>query len=77
MGYLKEIRLSKACELLTTSTLTVEAIAASVGYENSKYFHTVFKAEYGLTPSRYRLLHTLPSSLSEDPRKDSHESFIP
>ena len=47
-------RLDQATYLLTTTTLTVENIIIAVGYENTSYFHRLFKKIYGMTPKVYR-----------------------
>lgn len=52
--YLNYIRISKAKELLTTSTLTIEAIAAKVGFNNRTSFIRSFKTIEGVSPSEYR-----------------------
>jgi len=48
-------RLSQAAFLLGTTKLTVEDIIAAVGYDNSSYFHRIFREKYGMTPRKYRL----------------------
>ena len=52
--YINSKRLQYACHLLETTKLTVSAVAAASGFENSTYFTTVFKNEYGVPPSKYR-----------------------
>ena len=53
--YLKELRISQACRLLTSnSDYTIEDIARMVGYSNNNYFGKVFKASKGITPDRFR-----------------------
>ncbi|MEM1327800.1 MAG: helix-turn-helix domain-containing protein [Bacteroidota bacterium] len=44
-------RMEKAKQLLTTSTLNVQAIAMEVGYENASYFIQAYKKQFGETPS--------------------------
>lgn len=51
----QEIRLEKACEMLTNSNLQVDDIAASVGYQNVEHFIRLFKKKYQQTPHQYRL----------------------
>ncbi|HIX15551.1 MAG TPA: AraC family transcriptional regulator [Candidatus Hungatella pullicola] len=51
---LKGIRLSRATYLLASTSDSVEEIIAQVGYENSSYFHKIFRETYGLTPKQYR-----------------------
>ena len=52
---LQERKLQQAVFLLKQSTLTVEKIIASVGYDNSSYFHRKFREKYGMSPSEYRI----------------------
>ena len=52
--YLHMIRMKKAIELLKGSKLKVYEIAAKAGYHNEKYFHRVFKKEFGITPEELR-----------------------
>ncbi|GAB3098106.1 arabinose operon transcriptional regulator AraC [Pseudomaricurvus hydrocarbonicus] len=49
-----EMRLAKACQLLTDSYYSVGEIAAQVGYEDQLYFSKLFKKRMGFTPSGYR-----------------------
>lgn len=48
-------RLNQAAFLLTTTRLPVENIIALVGYDNTSYFHRIFKAHFHMTPRSYRL----------------------
>ena len=52
--HLQEKRLSQATFLLRTTSLSVEEVAAAVGYENKSYFHRIFSEKYGLSPRKYR-----------------------
>ena len=52
---LQERKLQQAVFLLKQSTLTVERIIVSVGYDNSSYFHRKFREKYGMSPKEYRL----------------------
>jgi AraC family transcriptional regulator, L-rhamnose operon regulatory protein RhaS len=47
-------RFNKAVELLTNTKLTVADIIAVVGYDNTSYFHRIFKEKYQMTPKQYR-----------------------
>ena len=51
---LKQKRLNQAAFLLTTTRLTVEEIILAVGYDNTSYFHRIFRERYGVTPKKYR-----------------------
>lgn len=56
--YLQRKRLVQACHLLTSTDLPVEEISRMVGYENSSYFHRIFRKEYGMTPRHFRFNQT-------------------
>lgn len=53
-AYVQQIRLEKAEQLLTTSSQSIEEIAAAVGYRNKGYFYKIFQEKYGTTPAKYR-----------------------
>ena len=48
-------RLKQAAYLLSASSLPVEDIIPAVGYDNTSYFHRIFRECYGMTPRQYRL----------------------
>ena len=54
VNYLKEIRIEKAKELLTSTDLKVIEISQEVGYDNEKHFMKTFKAMCGVSPGEYR-----------------------
>lgn len=56
--YLTSIRLSQSTRLLTTTRMKVYEIASSVGYNDCAYFNRVFKKEFGISPEKYRKLHS-------------------
>ncbi len=48
-------RFNKAVELLTNTELSVSDIIAVVGYDNTSYFHRIFKEKYQMTPKQFRM----------------------
>ena len=52
--YLTEIRMNKAKELLTCSSLNTAEIAFETGYRDPHYFSSLFKKTQGCTPKEYR-----------------------
>ena len=54
--HLQEKRLSQAAFLLKNTALSVEDIAAAIGYENKSYFHRIFREKFGISPKKYRSL---------------------
>lgn len=47
-------RLNQAAYLLTSTRLPVSDIIYHVGYDNTSYFHRVFRERFGVTPKEYR-----------------------
>lgn len=54
MTILRRLRLRQASSLLTGKTLTVDQIAAAVGYASRSSFVRAFREAYGEDPSAYR-----------------------
>ena len=52
--YLISLRMANAMNLLDNTDDTVAEIAAAVGYENTQYFHRLFRKHTGTTPSEYK-----------------------
>lgn len=52
--YIQEVKLTKAKELLTNSSMPIKEIAFLMGFENHEYFFTAFKKKNGVTPADYR-----------------------
>lgn len=55
MEYLLQLRIRKAKELLATTDMKAVSIAEQVGYENAKYFYSLFKKHTGMTTYEYRV----------------------
>ena len=54
VNYIKEVRISKAKELLQDTTKKVAEVGHAIGYENEKQFMKVFKSVTGISPTEYR-----------------------
>lgn len=54
MKYLINRRIEEAKKLLAASNMSVNEIAAAVGYDDANYFSVVFKKLTGFTPIKYR-----------------------
>ncbi len=52
--YLATFRLTKASELLSTTTLSIESISNSCGYGDPAIFSKAFKRWKSMSPSKYR-----------------------
>lgn len=62
--YLQHIRIEKACELLSTTTLSITEIVAQVGYTDYRFFNKSFKKIVGVTAHEYRKNTYLSADLS-------------
>ena len=54
--YISEVRMSKAKELLTNTSVSIKEVAYRVGYNNHDYFFTAFRHMTGRTPAEYRAM---------------------
>ncbi|BFH14377.1 AraC family transcriptional regulator [Paenibacillus melissococcoides] len=52
--YIKNVRMQKAKELLTSTHLKVSDISSAVGYRDVSYFCQNYRDFYGRTPEKYR-----------------------
>ena len=57
--YVLEKRLELAEALLLESEMTVEAVAATVGFSDKKFFYRCFEDKYNCTPLQYRQRHEI------------------
>lgn len=54
--YLQKVRVEKSCRLLAGSDMRIGEIAQAVGYEDKKFFNSIFKKIVKMTPREYRNL---------------------
>ena len=52
--FINEVRMSKAKEMLTNTSMSIKEVAYHVGYNNHDYFFTAFRHMTGQTPAEYR-----------------------
>jgi AraC family transcriptional regulator, dual regulator of chb operon len=55
--FINNIRLLEAAKQLRNTTKPVSEIVFETGFENPSYFNRLFKAKYGQSPGKYRLLN--------------------
>jgi len=51
--FIRTLRLRRAAQLLTESQMTVTEITYAVGFSDLKYFRTIFRDYFGVTPGDY------------------------
>lgn len=54
LEYVHTMRLEEAKQLLETTAMPIEAVAAEVGYQDASFFGRLFRRRVELTPARYR-----------------------
>lgn len=58
-AYILNLRMQTAMRQLQNGSLPVKEVAASVGFSNAKYFSTVFKKTFGISPQQVRQTATV------------------
>ncbi len=58
LQYINSFRITKACELIKSTNLSIEEVAKSVGYDNISHFYKNFKKYTNITPNQYKNLNT-------------------
>ncbi len=66
MDFLEEVRITRARELLATTDLSIQRVAAEVGFRDPHYFARVFRQRLGQTPRDFRTSHRLESENEPD-----------
>jgi AraC-like DNA-binding protein len=54
VDYVRKLRVSHACKILSETNMPVTEVCFEVGYNNISNFNRHFLAERGITPSKYR-----------------------
>jgi len=54
-GYVTEVRMNTAADLLRSTEEKTYLIAQRVGYSDPNYFSYVFKRRFGVSPTKYRV----------------------
>ena len=62
--FIRNLRLRQAARLLKTDKgLTVTEIAYATGFASQSHFSTLFKKQYGVTPTEYAEAETGPAEI--------------
>ncbi len=59
---------------LLNTTLPIDSIAVSAGYENTTYFYKKYKEEYGCSPKEFREQHSVDSLSGYNHPDGAHQS---
>ena len=60
-SFIRTIKIKRAGQLLTKTSMNISEIAYEVGFNDLKYFRKCFKNEFKEVPSDYRNLHSKPN----------------
>ncbi len=71
LAYLQSLRIESARGLLEGGDLTVEKVAAQVGYQDTSSFSRLFRQRIGLTPGAYRARFQTGARLQPDASQDA------
>jgi AraC-like DNA-binding protein/mannose-6-phosphate isomerase-like protein (cupin superfamily) len=63
--YIKKKRFEYACRLISSTNMTILDISIDSGFSDIRYLNSLFKKEYGCTPSEYRARQT-----QDEPEQD-------
>lgn len=75
IGYLTNVRIERAKELLSNSSLPIVEISESVGIKNREHFQRIFAKIVGVTPGNYRKIETSNNDTYKSP-KGTHKRSI-
>lgn len=65
MRFYNQLRIRKACDLLSQTDLAIREVGEEVGFADPFYFSRTFKKVMGVSPSVYREDHPLPRPTDE------------
>jgi transcriptional regulator GlxA family with amidase domain len=68
MEYVHEVRIDEARRILESSSIAVDEVGFSVGYQDPTFFRRLFKRKTGLTPAAYRRKFATIAPYEERPR---------
>ena len=71
--FIRNIRLTKAAELLSQKKVSVSEVADMVGFSNAGNFATAFKELYGTTPTAYMDEHLAKDNKTEEHEQESQQ----
>ncbi len=57
--YITNVKMQEAARLIRETQMSVAEVSVAVGYESANYFSSLFKKQYGVTPSDYRMNNSI------------------
>ena len=77
MHYITQLRIKRAKELLSNTSMRIFEIAFQVGYNDPNYFTNLFRKQTGMSPKEYRKSHTtFPEALTLEKFSRNQEDLI-
>ncbi|WP_141501556.1 AraC family transcriptional regulator [Paenibacillus luteus] len=77
IGYLIQVRVSTAADLLVTTDAALHEIAASIGYADVNYFSRIFKKEKGVSPGKFRSKANAEKAVKDNAMISKRLSIVP
>ena len=72
--FLRHVRMKRAEDLVSESTMTFSQIAYAVGFSDPKYFGKCFKKHTGFSPSEYRKRHSADAVADGQPHAEGSQA---
>jgi transcriptional regulator GlxA family with amidase domain len=69
MEYVHDVRIEEARRILESSSIPVDDVGFSVGYQDPTFFRRLFKRKTGLTPAAYRRKFAAIAPYAERPAR--------
>jgi len=76
IDYFIRLRIKRACELLSETSLLVKEIAGLVGYRDTEFFFRSFRLVNGLTPGEYRKMATRPAKWDQNSTSECRQQEL-
>ena len=52
--YINALRIERACNLLSSTPMSVGEVGANCGFDDNFYFSKIFKKKMGVSPTKYK-----------------------
>lgn len=71
-AYVERLRMARAAESLSATSVSVDRAAAQVGYQSADVFRRAFERRFGVTPGEYRRHFSITSAVRASQSEEGH-----